>query len=76
MDELQHVLAAAGGSLQGVVQVTRFIRDLDAHQDAINRVVNEYVGEHRPTGTTSTVVRMATHPRLPFGMTVIAVVPE
>jgi enamine deaminase RidA (YjgF/YER057c/UK114 family) len=76
MEELSRVLAAAGGSLQDVVQVTRFIRDVQANQDAINRVINSYFGEHRPTSTTVEVVRMATDPRLKLEIAAIAVVPD
>ena len=76
MEELKRVLEAAGGTLQDVVAATRYIQDVGENQDAINRVVGEYFGDHRPTSTTVEVVRVATDPRLKFEMSVVAVVPE
>jgi enamine deaminase RidA (YjgF/YER057c/UK114 family) len=76
MENLKSVLAAAGGTLQDVVMVTRYIRDMAENQDAINRVLGQYFGEHRPTSTTVEVVRMATDPRLKLEVHAIAVVPE
>jgi enamine deaminase RidA (YjgF/YER057c/UK114 family) len=76
MEQLKEILAAAGGTLQDVVSVTRFIRDIAANQDAINRVCGEYFGDHRPSSVTVEVVRLATDPRLKFEMSVVAVVPE
>ncbi len=76
MEQLKEILAAAGGTLQDVVFVTRFIRDLAENQDAINRVCGEYFGNHRPGSCTVEVARLATDPRLKFEMSVIAVVPE
>jgi enamine deaminase RidA (YjgF/YER057c/UK114 family) len=71
---LRLALRAAGGDLGDVVQMTRFIRDLDRNQDAINRVMAQHLGEHRPTSTTVEVVRLATDPRLVLEVTAIAVV--
>ena len=68
--------AAAGGTLQDVVFVTRFIRDIAENQDAINRVFGEYFGDHRPSSCTVEAVRCVTDPRLKFEMSVVAVVPE
>ena len=76
LDQLKQILAAAGGTLQDVVFVTRFIRDIAENQDAINRVFGEYFGDHRPSSCTVEVVRFATDPRLKFEMSVVAVVPE
>jgi enamine deaminase RidA (YjgF/YER057c/UK114 family) len=76
MEQLKVILAAAGGTLQDVVFVTRFIRDIAENQDAINRVFGEYFGDHRPSSCTVEVVRLATDPRLKFEMSVVAVVPE
>jgi enamine deaminase RidA (YjgF/YER057c/UK114 family) len=76
MEQLKEILEAAGGSLQNVVFVTRFIKDIAQNQDAINRVQGEYFGDHRPSSVTVEVVRLATDPRLKFEMSVIAVVPE
>lgn len=76
MEQLKELLAAAGGTLQDVVFVTRFIKDVAANQDAINRVMGEYFGDHRPSSCTVEVVRLATDPRLKFEMSVVAAVPE
>ena len=76
LEQLKQILAAAGGTLQDVVFVTRFIRDIAENQDAINRVFGEYFGDHRPSSCTVEVVRLATDPRLKFEMSVVAVVPE
>ena len=74
--QLKEILAAAGGTLQDVVFVQRFIKDIAENQDAINRVFGEYFGDHRPSSCTVEVVRLATDPRLKFEMSVVAVVPE
>jgi 2-iminobutanoate/2-iminopropanoate deaminase len=76
MHNMRHVLQAAGGSLSDVVQLFRFIVDMDKHQDAINRVMAQCFGAHRPTTTTVEVVRLATDPRLVLEVTAVAVVPE
>ena len=76
LEQLEEILAAAGGTLQDVVFVTRFIKDVAANQDAINRVSAEYFGDHRPSSCTVEVVRLATDPRLKFEMSVIAAVPD
>jgi len=76
MDNLRHVLQAAGGNLSDVVQLTRYIVDLGKHQDAINQVIARYFGPHRPTTTTVEVVRLATDQRLLLEVTAVAVVPE
>jgi enamine deaminase RidA (YjgF/YER057c/UK114 family) len=75
MANLRLALRAAGGDLGDVVQLTRFIKDLDRNQDAINRVMAEHFGEHRPTSTTVEVVRLATDARLVLEVTAVAVVP-
>lgn len=80
MQHLRLALQAAGGDLADLVQVFRFIKDLDKdldrNQDAINRVMAEYLGQHRPTSTTVEVVRLATDPRLVLELTAVAVVPD
>jgi enamine deaminase RidA (YjgF/YER057c/UK114 family) len=75
-DNLRRVLQAAGGDLSHVVQLCRFIVDLEHHQEAINRVLARAFGEHRPASTTVEVVRLATDPRLVLELTAVAVVPE
>ncbi len=76
VQNLAKVLAAAGGTLQDVVMLTRYIRDIAENQDAINRVLGQAFGEHKPASTTVEVVRMATDPRLKLEVQAIAVVPE
>ncbi len=76
MENLRLALRAAGGELTDVVQMFRFIKDLARNQDPINRVLNEYLGDHRPTTTTVEVVRLATDPRLVLEITATAVVPD
>lgn len=76
MDNLLNVLEAAGGNLTDIVQIFRFIRDIDDNQDAINKVMGEYLGDHRATTTTVEVTRLATDPRLVLELAAVAVVPE
>jgi 2-iminobutanoate/2-iminopropanoate deaminase len=47
-DNLRQVLQAAGGDLSHVVQLCRFIVDMEKHQDAINRVLARYLGSIGP----------------------------
>lgn len=76
VQNLKTVLGAAGGDLTGIVQLMRFIVDLDSNQDAINKVIAHHLGDHRPASTTVEVVRMATDPRLVLELQAIAVVGE
>ncbi len=72
---LRRVLRAAGGDLGDVVQLFRFIKDLDRNQDAVNAVMSRSLGAHRPTSTTVEVVRLATDARLVVELAAVAVVP-
>jgi enamine deaminase RidA (YjgF/YER057c/UK114 family) len=76
MENLRSVLRAAGGDLTDIVQLFRFMIDQDKNQDAINRVMARYFGDHRPTTTSVEVVRLATDPRLVLELTAVAVVSE
>jgi enamine deaminase RidA (YjgF/YER057c/UK114 family) len=76
MDSIRKVLQAAGGELTDIVQIFRFICDVDKNQDAINKVMGEYLGEHRATTTTVEVARLATDDRLVVEITAVAVVPN
>ncbi|GIK37733.1 MAG: reactive intermediate/imine deaminase [Chloroflexota bacterium] len=76
LENLRNVLRAAGGDLDDVVQLFRFMVDQEKNQDAINRVMARYFGEHRPTTTSVEVVRLATDPRLVLEITAVAVVAE
>ena len=75
-DNLEMVLAAAGGTITDVVDLTRFIVATGEHQDAINRVMARRLGDHRPASTSVEVVRLATDPRLVLELRAVAVVPE
>jgi 2-iminobutanoate/2-iminopropanoate deaminase len=74
MENLRSALRAAGGDLADVVQVFRFIKDMERNQDAINSVMAEYLADHRPTSTTVEVVRLATDPRLVLEITAVAAI--
>ena len=77
MERLKTTMEAAGGQLTDVIQVTRFIRDVDRHQDAINEVMNRYWGpDHRPASTSVEIVRLATDPRFILEVEAVAVVPD
>lgn len=77
MENLKTMMEAAGGQLTDIIQVTRFIRDVDRNQDAINTVMNRYWGpNHRPASTTIEIVRLATDPRFILEVEAVAVVPD
>ncbi len=76
MENLRKVLQAAGGDLTDIVQLFRFIRDIDQNQDAINKVMGEYMGDHRATSTTVEVSRLATDDRLVVELAAVAVVAD
>lgn len=76
MENLLGILKAAGGDLTDIVQLFRFIRDIDKNQDAINKVMGMYMGEHRATSTTVEVTRLATDERLVVELAAIAIVAE
>jgi len=76
MNNLRKVLQAAGGDLRDIVQLFRFICDIEVNQDAINKVMGEYLGDHRATSTTVEVTRLATDDRLVVELAAIAVVEE
>jgi enamine deaminase RidA (YjgF/YER057c/UK114 family) len=76
LHNLQRVLQAAGGDLQDIVQVFRFIKDLDRNQDAVNVAMGQRFGAHRPASTTVEIVRLATDARLVVELAAVAVVPD
>lgn len=76
MENLRRALKAAGGDLTDIVRLTRFMVDQDKNQDAINRVMARYLGDHRPASTSVEIVRLATDPRLVLELEAVAVVPE
>jgi len=74
MENLRSVLAAAGAGLGDIVQLMRFMVDQEKNQDAINRVMGRYLGDHRSASTSVEVVRLATDPRLVLELQAVAVV--
>ena len=74
MDNLESVLVASGGTLEDIVQITRFIVDEDRNQDAINAVMGRRFGEHRPPSTSVEIVRLASDPKLVLELEAVAVV--
>ena len=76
MERLQQTVRAAGGELSDVIQVTRFVKDIGANQDAINEVMNRFWGVHRPASTSVEIVRLATDPRFILEVEAVAVIPD
>jgi enamine deaminase RidA (YjgF/YER057c/UK114 family) len=77
MQRLQATVEAAGGQITDVIQVTRFVVDVAANQNAINEVMNRYWGDdHRPASTTVEIVRLATDPRFVLEVEAVAVLPN
>ena len=76
MQNLRKVLRAAGGDLTDIVQLFRFICDIAKNQDAINKVMGEFMGDHRATSTTVEVSRLATDDRLVVELAAVAVVAD
>lgn len=76
MENLRKILRAAGGDLTDVVQLFRFVCDIDKNQDAINKAMGEAMGGHRATTTTVEVARLATDDRLVVEVTAVAVVAD
>lgn len=72
-DNLEAVLAAGGATLDDVVQLFRFIVDIDANQDAVNRVQASRMSA-AATSTTVEVTRLASAPGLVLELTATAVV--
>ena len=74
LDNLEGVLSAAGATLEDLVQLFRFIVDIDRNQDAVNAVLSRRI-TRRATSTTVEVSRLATDPRLVLELTAVAAVP-
>ena len=73
LDNLAEVLKAAGGTLDDIVQLFRFIVDIDRNQDAINGAMARRIS-NRATSTTVEVTRLASAPGLWLELTAVAVV--
>ncbi len=76
IEAIRQVLEAAGGGLEHIVEMTRYIVNIADNQDAINRVLGQAMGDHRPASTTVEVVRLATDPRLVLELRAVAAVPD
>lgn len=74
VDNLEAVVAAAGGTLADIVEVTRYIVDIEENQDALNRELGSRMGAHRPASTTVEVTRLATDARLLYELKAVAVI--
>ena len=73
LENVKMSLEACGAGFSDVVQVTRYLTNVD-EQDQLNEVWWEYFGDHRPGTATIEVNRLATHPSLKVELSVIAVV--
>jgi 2-iminobutanoate/2-iminopropanoate deaminase len=76
MENLKATVEAAGGQLNDIVQITRFMVDQGANQDAVNEVMARYWGDHRPASTSIEIPRLATGPRFILEIEAIAIIPE
>jgi enamine deaminase RidA (YjgF/YER057c/UK114 family) len=76
VENLRRVLRAAGGDLTDIVALNVYIKEMDANQDAVTRVIGQAMGAHRPTSTLVEVVRLAASPKLVLELTATAVVPD
>ena len=77
MESLQEMIRAAGGELTDIIQVTKFMRDVEANQDIVRDVMARYWGPgHRPASTTIEIVRLATDPRFILEVEAVAVIAD
>ncbi len=77
MERIKTVVEQAGGQLGDIIQVTRFVKDVETNQDPINSVMNRYWGpDHRPASTTIEIVRLAVDPRFILEVEAVAVIPD
>ena len=77
MESLQEMIRAAGGELTDIIQVTKFMRDVEANQDIVRDVMARYWGPgHRPASTTIEIVRLATDPRFILEVEAVAVIDD
>ena len=73
LENVKKSLDACGATFSDVVQVTRYLTNID-DQDQLNEVWWEYFGDHRPGTATIAITRLAAHPKLKVELSVIAVV--
>ena len=57
-ENLKAIAEAAGGSLATFVSTVVYVRDMDAHRPAVNRLFEEYFGPNLPTRTIVEVSRL------------------
>ena len=77
MERIKATVEAAGGQITDVIQVTKFVQDVEANQDVIREVMNRYWGpDHRPASTTIEIVRVAADPRFVLEVEAVAVIPD
>ena len=74
-ENVRKTVEAAGGTLDDVVDVTRFIVAMD-EQDEANRAQAEYFRNHIPASTTVGVTCLATDPRCKIEIRAIAVIDD
>lgn len=73
LENVKAGLDACGATFGDVVQVTRYLTDIN-EQDRLNEVWWEYFGDHRPGTATIEITRLAAHPKLKVELSAIAVV--
>ena len=73
LENIKSSLDACGATFSQVVQVTRYLTNID-EQDQLNEVWWEYFGDHRPGTATIAITRLAAHPKLKVELSAIAVV--
>jgi 2-iminobutanoate/2-iminopropanoate deaminase len=73
LENVKKALDACGATFSDVVQVTRYLTNID-EQDQLNEVWWEYFGDHRPGTATIEVNRLAAHAKLKVELPAIAVV--
>ena len=74
MDSIRSVLEARGLGWRSVVKVTKYLTDI-REMDAVNRTMNEYLGDHRPASTLLCVNNLSS-PGARVELDVIAVGPD
>ena len=57
-ENLKAIAEVAGGSLATFVSTVVYVRDMDAHRPAVNRLYEEYFGPNLPTRTIVEVSRL------------------
>ncbi len=73
LENVKKLLDACGATFSNVVQVTRYLTDIN-EQDQLNEVWWEYFGDHRPGTATIEINRLAAHPKLKVELSAVAVV--